>query len=388
MGFWKRIFKRKEHRRASDEDWEQIVYARDEVNFNDAEQRRTYITECLEQMAEANREQNLLTGEYTLVTSYLTDIEEIEALPNEEREEVNSIARRLLSLEAERERYHDKKERMNDAEYYRIRKQETEIAEGIEKIKKEEKYGALVKQDMQRLDRERHAYTYRREELETILVNMRGMALIFLTALIICLIMLAVLQFVFEMNTYVGYFLAIVAAAIAITVLCLKYIDANRELVRVEHAINKLIQLQNKVKIRYVNNINLLDYLYMKYNTESGSKLEKDWRIYLQEKEERKQFAEAEAKTEYYNKQLMEKLVSFRVKDPSRWIHQARALLDKREMVEIRHELILRRQALRKQMDYNKDVAETAQNEIMDVANQYPSYTKEILDMVSNYDNF
>lgn len=385
MGFWRKLFKRKEHRRTSDDDWEQIVYARDDVDFEDAEQRQIYITNCLEQMAEANKEQDLLTGEYTLVTSYLTDIEEIEALPADEREEVDSIARRLLSLELERERYHDKKERMNDGEYYRIRKQEAEIAEGIEKIKKEEKYGALVKQDMQRLDRERHAYAYRREELENILVNMRGMALIFITALVICLIMLAVLQFVFEMNTSVGYFLSIVAAAIAITVICLKYMDANRELLRVEHAINKLIQLQNKVKIRYVNNVNLLDYLYMKYNTDSGAKLEKDWRIYLQEKEERKQFAEAEAKTEYYNKQLMEKLAQFRVKDPTRWTHQAKALLDKREMVEIKHELIVRRQALRKQLDYNKDVAENAQNEIMDVANQYPTYTKEILDMVSSY---
>jgi len=388
MGFWRDLFKRKEKKREADEDWEQIVYARDAVNFDDAEQRHVYISNCLEQMAEANREQMLLTGEYTLVTSYLTDIEEIEALPVDEREDVDSIARRLLALENERERYREKKDRMNDAEYYRMRKLENEIAEGIEKIKKEESYSALVKQDMQRLDRERHAYTYRREELETILQNMRGMTLIFMTALVICMIMLAVLQFGFEMNTVVGYFLSIAAAAIAITVICLKYMDANRELVRVGKAINKLIQLQNKVKIRYVNNVNLLDYLYMKYNTDSGAKLEKTWIIYLQEKEERKQFAEAEAKTEYYSKQLIEKLASYRVKDPSRWTQQVKALLDPREMVEIRHELIVRRQALRKQMDYNKDVAEDAQNEIMDVANQYPAYTKEILDMVGGFDKF
>lgn len=388
MGFWRDLFKRKERQQEADDDWEQIVYARDAVNFDDAEQRHVYISNCLEQMAEANREQTLLTGEYTLVTSYLTDIEEIEALPADEREEVDSIARRLLALENERERYREKKERMNDAEYYRMRKQENEIAEGIEKIKKEESYGALVKQDMQRLDRERHAYAYRREELETILQNMRGMALIVMTALVICLIMLAVLQFGFEMNAAVGYCLSIAAAAIAVTVICLKYMDANKELVRVGKAINKLIQLQNKVKIRYVNNVNLLDYLYMKYNTDSGAKLEKTWKIYLQEKEERKQFAEAEAKTEYYSKQLIEKLTSYRVKDPARWTQQVKALLDPREMVEIRHELIVRRQALRKQMDYNKDVAEDAQNEIMDVANQYPAYTKEILDMVGGFDKF
>jgi len=42
-----------------------------------------YLAE-MEQIAEATKEMDLLTGEYSLVTSYLTDMEEIEALPEEE----------------------------------------------------------------------------------------------------------------------------------------------------------------------------------------------------------------------------------------------------------------------------------------------------------------
>lgn len=386
MGFWKNLFKRKEHPAETEDDWEQIVYARDDVNFDAEDERSRYITNCLEQVAEASKEIDLLTGEYSLVTSYLMDIEEIEALPKEQRDEINRFANMLLALEQEREKYLGRKSRMSDAEYYRMRKQEKEIAEGIEKIKQEEKYSVLIKQDLKRLDRERHAYQYRREELETIQLNLRGMALIFVVALLICIGMLLILQFGFEMNAYVGYFLAILAAAIALTVLCVKYIDSNREVARVENAINRLIQLQNKVKIRYVNNVNLLDYLYMKYNTDSGAKLEQSWQNYQQEKEERKQFAEAEAKSDYYSRQLVDKLSNYRVNDPSRWVNQVRALLDKREMVEIRHELILRRQALRKQLDYNKNVAETARKEIMDIANLHPDYAKEILDMVERYE--
>lgn len=386
MGFWHKLFKTKKHVNEQEDDWEQVVYARDDVDFNEEEQRSRYITNCLEQIAEASKEMDLLTGEYSLVTAYLTDIEEIEALPKEEREELNKLAHRLTALEEEREQYHDRERLISDAEYYRIRKQESEIAQGIEKIKKEEKYNVLVKQDMQRLDRERHAYQFRREELETVQLNLRGMALIFLVALIICMVMLVILQFVFDMNTYVGYFLAVLAAAIAITVLCVKYIDANREAARVENAISRLIQLQNKVKIRYVNNVNLLDYLYIKYNTDSGEKLERCWQHYQQEKEYRKQYAEAEAKADYYGRQLVNKLSNYRVTDPGRWVHQTRALLDKREMVEIRHDLILRRQALRKQLDYNKNIAGTAQGEIMEVVKLYPAYTKEILDMVDRYD--
>lgn len=387
MGFWQRLFrwKKREHRPEQD-DWEQIVYARDSVDFYDEEQRSRYITNCLEQIAEAAKESSLLTGEYSLVTAYLTDMEEIEALPSDEKEELERVARKLQVLEKEREDYKNRKHGMDDVDYYRVRKQEQEIEEGLEKLKENEAYAALVKQDMQRLNGERHAYAYRRHELEMMLNNMRGMAIIFLSALAACIVMLLVLQFAFEMNTYVGYFLAVGAAAIAIVVLCIKYMDAENELRRVENTINRLIQLQNKVKIRYVNNKNLLDYLYMKYNTDSAAKLEKLWNKYLQEKEERKQYAEAEAKTEYYQKELVRQLSKFRVRDPERWIHQVSAILDKREMVEIRHSLILRRQALRKQLDYNNDIAETARNEIKDVSAKYPNYAREILDMVERYD--
>lgn len=154
----------------------------------------------------------------------------------------------------------------------------------------------------------------------------------------------------------------------------------------VEKTINKIIQPQNKVKIRYVNNCQLMEYLYLKYNTDSATKLEKQWKMYQDEKEERKQFAEAEAKIEYYQKRLVQRLAGYRVQMPERWISQTGALLDKREMVEIRHELIQRRQVLRKQMDYNQEVAESARNEVKDIMTTYPKYAQEILAMVERYD--
>lgn len=389
MGFWRKLFRlgpgRK--REESEFDWEEIVYDHTEVDFSNEAQRSRYITNCLEQISEASREINLLNGEYALVTAYLADMEEIEALPGQARQELDQVAQRLVSLEQEREQYLGKKDRMKDSVYFRMRKQEDEVADGIGKLKEAEKYHKLIKDDLQRLDRERHAYDYRREELYTIQTNLRGMAVIFVSALVACLVMLAVLQFGFRMDTYVGYFITVLAAAIAIAVVCVKYLDADKELGTVERSIGKLIQLQNKVKIRYVNNKNLLDYLYIKYNTGSAAELEKSWNDYQDEKEERKQFAEAEAKTEYYQQELIKILSGFRVGDPGRWVNQARALLDPREMVEIRHELILRRQALRQQLDYNNNVAKNARNEIMCVVREYPKYGMEIMDMVERYEN-
>lgn len=387
MAFWSRLFgKRKKIRKESPEDWESIIYDRDDVDFRDEEQRSRYITNCLEQMSEASREINLLTGEYAQVTSYLTDMEEIEALPDHEREGLNKIARQLLAQEQECERYRGKENRMGDNEYYQMRKQENEIQEGISKLKECEKYGELVQQDLKRLDRERSAYEYRRLELETMLNNFRGMSFIFITAFIICMVLLIILQFTFEMDTRMGYLMAAGAVVVAVAILVVRYTDSEKELTRVERAVNKLIQLQNKVKIRYVNNKNLQEYLRIKYDTESAAALEKLWLQYQQEKEERKEFAEAEAKTEYYQKQMVSRMNNYRVNSPERWVGHPEALLDPREMVEMRHELIVRRQALRKQMEYNNGVADTARKEIMDIVSKYPAYAGEILAMVDKYD--
>lgn len=386
MGFWRNLFQKRKVETEREEDWEEIVYPREKVDFHDGEQRNRYITDCLEQMAEASREIDQFTGEYDRVTSYLTDMEEIEALPEQDRNEINIFARKLLTLEQEREHYQERKNRMNDGDYYQMRKQEEEVEEGLVKLKQAEEYGSKIKQDMRRLETERQAYEFRRAELDAAMQNFRGMAVIFLTAFVVCIIMLLILQFGFEYDTRMGMLLAVSAAAIALSVLCLKFIDSDKERARVANAINRLIQLQNKVKIRYVNNRNLVDYFCLKYNTDSAAKLEKKWNQYQEEKEQRKQYAEAEAKLEYYQNQLVSKLSQYRVRDPERWVGQPGALLDKREMVEIRHDLILRRQSLRKQMDYNNNVGETARREVKDVAKQYPMYMAEILEMVERYD--
>ena len=385
--FFKKIFTPKNRRKAQEGEWENLVNARAGVDLEQEEERSRYVTDCLEQIAEVSRELEMLQGEYSRVTAYLTDLEELEALPEQEKESLEIIARKLQNMEREYEDFTHRKNRMDDAVYYQFKNRETELEEGIEKIRKTENYGVLVKQDMQRLEGERLAYEYRKNELHGMMENLRGMAVIFLTALVICLGLLAALQFGLHMQTQVGYFIAVLAAALALTILAVKYMDADREMARVLRDARRLVKLQNKVKIRYVNNKNLLDYYYIKYDVDSGKKLEKLYHQYLEEKEQRKQFAETEARREYYHKQLLAQLGRYRIRYPDQLSGNVTVILDHREQVERRHELILRRQSLRKQMDYNNTVAGEAKQEIKDIVMAYPRYAAEITEMVDRYDS-
>lgn len=368
-------------------DWNEIVYDRDDLQINDRQQREEYVKGCLDQIAEASRELETLQFEYNMVTSYLKDMEEIEALPEEEKAELIECAKKIDTLEQQQAGYRERTNKMSDVKYHQMERMEEEVQEGYEKLTKAEDYQELIKRDLRKLDGEKHAYLFRRSELRRIISDTRSMTIVCTVAVVVCILILMALQFGFNMNTKIGYLSAAAVGAIAITAIFIKYNDSVRELARVENGIGRIIRLQNTVKIRYVNNTHLLDYLYMKYGVSSAGELGKSWQQYLEEKAERHSYQQAEKQLDQYQKDLLHILRRYQVKDPMIWLHQTAAILDKKEMVEIRHNLIIRRQSLRRRMDYNKEViAGKAQAEIRDLVEKYPKYAKEILNIVGQYE--
>ena len=158
---------------------------------------------------------------------------------------------------------------MTDEKFYQMECMEEEVQEAYEKLEKAEEYQNLIKRDLRRLDSERQAYGFRKIELRHLMKDTRSMTIVCATAVIFCLLLLVVLQYAFSFDVKIGYLAAGGIGALAITAIFLKYNDAVRELSQVESGISRLIRLQNTVKIRYVNNTHLLDYLYMKYNVKS-----------------------------------------------------------------------------------------------------------------------
>lgn len=390
MGLIKKLIewkKKKEDPVYDIEDWNEVIYDRDDLQINNREQRQEYVKGCMEQIAEASRELDNLQFEYNMVTSYLKDMEEIEALPREEMELLQQCARKIDVLEVQQSDFLNRERRMTDAKFHEIERMEAEVQDGYDKLTEAEEYQDLVKRDLRRLDGEKQAYFYRRNDLKRILEDTRSMAIVCTTAICVCIVLLLVLQFGFHMNARAGYLAVAALGAAAITVIFFKNTNSASELERVEGAITRLINLQNTVKIRYVNNTHLLDYLYLKYNVSSASELGKSWQLYQEEKEERRKYQQAERELDERQKELLHTLRRYQVKDPVIWLHQTAALLDKKEMVEIRHNLIIRRQSLRRRMDYNKEViAGKAQEEIKDLVEKYPKYAREILDMVDQYE--
>ena len=392
MGLWNNLFgsKRDEEweTQAELENWNDIVYTRKEVDMDDPVQRREYIGSCLQQMEEASRELDALEFEYNDVTSHLRDIEEIDALPPEQRAEINDCAQKIMDSLKQQDKFDRRKNRMTDDEFEHMEMLKEQAKEGAEKLLEAESFQKKIRNDLKRLDSEHEAYLYREEEIENTIENSKKLITVIAVCLVAIIIFLLILQFAFKLNVVYGYMIAILLSAVSVTSLYMKSTGALVEQKSVRKSISRLIMLQNQVKIRYVNNTNLIDYLCLKYRVMNSGELSDMYNRYLKERKEREKIEDARRNLDSNQKDLVYMLRHYRVRDPEIWIHQPQALLDHNEEVEIRHSLNVQRQSLRKRMEYNRDiVAGNAKSEIEEMARQYPEYAQEILDMVSRYED-
>ena len=369
-----------------DWDWDTLVKDRNLLKMKDSLERQKFVRSCVEQMRNASDELDRVSEEYNTVTAYLKDIEEIEALPSGEAQYVKDSAKKIQLYEKATREYREKKDRLTESQFLHIEKYEHIMPKPYKDIKEAEDYRVLIKGDITKLEGEKHAYQYRRAELHKDIANTKGMVMICAMAFAVCMLMLLVLQYGFEMDAQIGYILTIGVGATAVTVLYVRYLDLIKQLEKTEKGINRIILLKNTVNIRYVNNKNLLDYLYLKYKVNSGKELLNMWEKYQKEKEERNRDIQNREELDYHKRSLISILRRYQLHDPDIWIHQTAALLDPKEMVEIRHGLVDRRQKLRTQMDYNKRLATEAQKEIKGVIENYPQYKDEILQMVERYE--
>ena len=390
MGFFKNLVEKWNKRvKLPDEDEaeeEKYLVGVEDVNLADDYERRKYIESLLEQVSDATKQVDACNSEYKTINHYLQDIEQLEYLTPDDRRLVTEHAKAIIHLSVEGQRYEEKKNRMSDEDFERMEKLENDADDGAKRIKEAEDYQQLIRNDLKRLEGEKQACLFRRSEAAVNMNNLRGMALITLIAVAACILILSVLQFGLGLEARVGFYLTAGAGAIALTAIYMTYLDAQKENTRAGRSLNKVILLQNRVKIRYVNNTNLLEYLYMKFGISSAAELEKLRKQYAEEKEERERIRENRKEMTYSQSELIKILKSYRFYDPMIWLHQAQALVDPKEMVEVRHALILRRQKLRQRLDFNSQNASAAQEQIRSIVAEYPEYAKEILKMISDFE--
>ncbi len=345
--------KRKKKEKAVEENFEEIREHLAEPESQDPEKVEHYAIDCCEQMIEISKELEDQKAEYRVVTSYLNDVEILENLPEEEQKELADIAQNVAQLNVSRDAFLNTSKKISDAQFAQMQREEDEIPRAIKRLQSNETYQMTIKRDMTYLDGKKHQWTYHKEEMKRQKKFLKNAAYALTGMFVLVAIILITVQLGFDGDVGLAWTILVFAVAAAGAYISWKMQDCVYEIKQAEVNINGAIVLLNKVKLKYVNITSAVDYACEKYHVKNSHELNYMWEQYMEAVKEKEKYAKTNEELEYFNGRLVRMLKNYQLYDPKVWVYQAQALIEKKEMVEVKHNLLVRRQKLRSRIEYN-----------------------------------
>lgn len=340
------------------------------------------VQDFCEQLVDVSYHMEDLKKEYQVVTSYLTDIQRIEELPIDIATEIIDIAKRIEMLDKNRHTYLQSENLLSMEQYKTIARLEDEVVDTIKTLNEMEHRDAMLKNDMGHLEGEKESLKYRRRDCAVGIDRLRAV----LGTVLILFLLTAMGVIWYGLSTRANVTVpALVIGAIVMIIFAAcyaKYVDYKAEIRESDAKVKRAVSLLNKVKAKYINNTSTLDYIYEKYGVNSSKELEYIWAQYDIMNKDAMRYSQANNDFRVYCDQLVKRLEKIGVKDPLVWPKQTNALIDRREMVEIKHSLNLRRQSIRDKVATCEKIAENAKIAIKASVELNPaleSFVKEIL---------
>ncbi len=354
-------------------------------NIEDAATREAFYKECSDLIDEAVLQSEQAKNEYALVTTYLSDVQKIETLSGNGKAEVEAAAKSLLALEKEKERIRTKEPSISEVQKGFFSLHEEEIPKTIKWLREEEEYQREIEGRMKFLGGEKAAYQMEQEEC----LDRNEFLKKFMIGISVGVVVLLVLFFYIGGETgkdlRVPFLLTVIIAilfAMYVVVATRKNIY-NMKVAEIKR--NKVITIENKIKLRYVNCTWGIEYAYEKYHTSSSMHLETMWKEYLRIRAEEEANRKNERQQEVHRSAIVGELRRVGVVDTGVWVLQPQALIDKNEMVEVRHSLNVRRQKLREHIDYNMKQKEKNEMAIVSFVKEHPEYADEVKVLLERY---
>lgn len=347
--------------------------------------RKRYVTECCQAIQAADNQIAKIRKEYQNVTDELLDTQKIDRISGEERTSLMNAARNIFKLTKERNQYKNRNLSIPDAVLRRFEPYEENLADEIKRMYDAEMYQKALDGDLDKLHEEKKKLRREKQEIIEKQNSLKGMAKVLIVLILSLFVLFVVVYYAMGIDMTFPYLGTILLAAVSSTVI---FIESNRnrkDMVLANRKMDKAISLLNRVKINCVNNLNLLDYNRQKYGVVSALQFEQYWTEYMKAKEYERKFRENTEQLNYYCESLVALLQEHAVQDPEIWTSQVIALIDDREMVEIRHKLNTRRQLLREQVEYNEGVKKGFVEGIDELLRENPENKEELISIVKSF---
>lgn len=330
-----------------------------------------------DQIVDATYQMEDLRAEYDMVTSYFTDIQTIEELPQSIKQEIMDIAQKIAYLEDETSQFLHSDDRISD-ENFRMIQGIDNLTEVFGQLKDLEDMDMKIKRDLKNLEAEKNSQEYLQDSIEERQRKLRMFLIGFGTVSVLLVVTLAIIGILADTNLVIPILLILLVVAGMAALSVVTYRNMSYEFKMSQMRENRAINLMNKVKIKYINNTSTLDYLYSKYNIKSLRELEYLYEQYLIMVDEVRKYQKTAGDLREFSDSLSKLLFAHGVKDPDIWTKQSLALIDSREMVEVKHSLNVRRQKLREQIAYNEELRLSGLKDIREMLKANPELREQV----------
>lgn len=364
--------------RESGEVEEKVVLEKINVDLKNKMLRLDYIQRLYEGIKEARRQNEDIKIEYGHVTSHLKDIQLIDQAQEEDKALLMETARSIVELTKEREERKRRKFKFTNEQKMALENFEPKVAEDLAHLKEYEDYQIKIKHDLRQLDTEKKLLLTDKRDIIRRQSTLQLVSKVLGFLLVMFGVLLLAVGFVFEADIQVPF---VATASFALVVLFIIIVESRKnrtDMVITERKCNRAISLLNRVKIKYVNNTKTIDYMYGKYKVRNATELEFVYDQFRKAKREWARQREDAFLLDEKNQVLVRELEGLGVKDRDIWFHQAIAIVEPKEMVEVRHSLNERRQKLRSQIDYNNGIMQDFIQELERIRNKNQEYALEI----------
>ncbi len=349
------------------------------------EELEQMVTDACEQLTELKRQIVLAEQEYEAVTAYLTDMQKIDRLDERKSNEIKDAAHQMLNLNRDRNRFQNSENRIDPEKYWILERNEKNLQEDMKQLQQQEEYRSLVQSDLRQLEGERGVILYEKAQAEE-----RKSFLQKLTIAAASLVILLFLTLLFVgMATDTAMTIPLLlTTALAVAVAAYVVVTASRcdrILKESEYRMNRVIQLVNKVKIKLVNCTGVLDYTYEKYQVESLQELQWIWERYIETRDQERRYRKSTELLTHYQELLVQNLRQAGVEDPEIWLYQTEALLNEKEMVEVRHQLNARRQKIRERLELSRKQEGQCVEELLALRESQTAYRDVVERILAEY---
>lgn len=322
------------------------------------------------QLPELERQIELSKREYEAVTSYLADMQKIDRLEPKEREIVNSAAYSISQITKERFQYQNDADRIPTEKYRAMERYEKILPQELKNLYEQEQYLEMVQSDLRQLDAEKAVIQYEKEQAEDKKQFLKNLSVGGIVMVVIFFTVLVAAGIATKADMMLPLLLTAAMATAMVAYIAATAANCERVIKESAFKTNRVIQLTNKVKIKLVNSTNTLEYCYEKYEVGSYRELAQLWEKYTKTREEQKRYRKRMEMLEQCSRQLVETLRAAGVKDAEIWMYQTEALLDEKEMVEVRHHLNTRRQKIRERLEINAGQLDSYKEELEKIQSQ------------------